>query len=96
MTKTTKTLLILAAVNLVAGLAFATDLLDVHDSAVFYVALPLGAIFLGLFLISRMLEKETARYDAEQRNILVALKSPAEQQASASPAAARPTLAKAH
>ena len=63
---------------------------------VFYVALPLGAIFLGLFLISRLLEKETALYDAEQRNVLVALKAPAEQQASASPTAARPTLAKAH
>ena len=96
MTKTTKTLLILAAVNLVAGLAFATNLVNVHNATVFYVALPLGAIFLGLFLISRLLEKETALYDAEQRNVLVALKAPAEQQASASPAEARPTLAKAH
>jgi hypothetical protein len=96
MTKTTKTLLILAAVNLVAGLAFAANLVNVHDAVWLYVTAPAGAICLGLFLISRMLEKETARYDTEQRNILIALNGPAEPQPSASPSGAHHTLAKAH
>jgi hypothetical protein len=96
MTKPTKTLLILATVNLVAGLAFAANLVNVHDAVWLYVTVPAGAICLGLFLISRMLEKETALYDAEQRNVLVALNGPAEQRAPASPSGAHPTLAKAH
>lgn len=31
------------------------------------VILPVGAIFLGVFLISLMLEKEVAKFDEEQR-----------------------------
>jgi hypothetical protein len=31
------------------------------------LALPLGAVFFGLFLIAKVLEKETALFDEEQR-----------------------------
>jgi hypothetical protein len=56
MTKTTKILLIVAIVAF--GLGF-TDIL-------WGVGKPLGAIFLGLFLISKILEKEAAKFDEEE------------------------------
>ena len=96
MTKTTKTLLVLTAVNLIAGLVFATNLVNVHEAVWLYVAMPAGAICLGLFLISKLLEKEIARYDAEQQNILNAATRPPERQASSAPSAGHHTLAKAH
>ena len=37
------------------------------DATGLYVALPTEAIFFGLFLISKLLEKETALDDREQR-----------------------------
>lgn len=66
MTKTTKNLLGISIACLIIGLAFATGILNAHDVVALYVFLPLGAVFLGLFLIFRMLEKETALYDQEQ------------------------------
>jgi hypothetical protein len=56
MTKTTKILLIVAIVAF--GLGF-TDIL-------WGVGKPVGAIFLGLFLISKILEKEAAKFDEEE------------------------------
>jgi hypothetical protein len=57
MTKTTKILLAVSLIS--AGLGF-TDILWGFGK-------PVGAIFFGLFLISKLLEKETALYDEEQR-----------------------------
>jgi hypothetical protein len=56
MTKTTKILLIVAIVAF--GLGF-TDIL-------WGVGKPIGAIFLGLFLISKILEKEAAKFDEDE------------------------------
>jgi hypothetical protein len=67
MNKTTKTLLILSMAGLVVGMAFVTGLLTVGNLVALYVVLPLGTVFFGLFLISLMLEKETALFDNDQR-----------------------------
>lgn len=42
-------------------------LLGVGTSLLGNIALPLGAVCFGLFLISKMLEHETALYDEEQQ-----------------------------
>jgi hypothetical protein len=65
MTKTTKNLLILSIVCLALGLVFVTGIINVQNVVALYVALPAGAIFFGLFLIFRMLEKEALLYDEE-------------------------------
>lgn len=65
MSKITKTLLGLSVFGLVTGMAFTTGLVNAGNADALYVALPMGAIFFGLFLISKLLEKEVAIYDAE-------------------------------
>ena len=65
MHKVTKTLLGLSIFGIVAGLFFVSGVLKI-DNAAFFVVLPAGAIFFGLFLISLVLEKETALYNQEQ------------------------------
>ncbi len=65
MNKITKAFLILAIVCLVVGMALNSGLVDTKGIDVLYTVLPLGAVFAGLFLISKLLEKESARYDAE-------------------------------
>lgn len=55
MTTLTKTLL---AVSLTAFALGCTG---------FFLGLPLGAVFFGLFMISKLLEKEAALFDQEQR-----------------------------
>ena len=77
MCKTTKILLTLAVAGLVSGLAFVTGLVKVEGAAWLYVALPAGAICFGLFLISKLLEKESALFDEEQRLLLAAARSAA-------------------
>ena len=62
-----KKLLVIAVVSLVIGLAFVTGIVNVQNTVAFYVALPLGAVLLGLALIFRTLEKEVALYDEEQQ-----------------------------
>jgi hypothetical protein len=57
MTKTTK---ILLAVSLISGAIGFTGILWGFGK-------PVGAIFFGLFLISKVLEKETGLYDDERR-----------------------------
>src|SRR5215831_13651256 len=96
MTKMTKTLLVLAAVNLVAGLIFAANLIDVHNASVLYITLPAGAIFFGLFLISRLLEKEIAFYDEEHQHIPAAARGLQAEQTSHSPSVTHQPLAKPH
>ena len=66
MGKMTKCLLALSISGLTLGLA----LNFFKGSPATFVVLPAGAIFFGLFLISLMLEKESAAYDAEQRKLL--------------------------
>jgi hypothetical protein len=65
MTKTTKSLLVPTVLGLGFGLVFSTGLINVENEAALYVALPTGAIFLGLFLISLMLEQEAVHFDQE-------------------------------
>ncbi len=69
MTKTSKSLLIVSIICLVTGTAFTTGLINVENAVIFYVTLPTGAILFGLFLISKMLEKEVAAYDRDHREI---------------------------
>jgi len=64
---TTKGLLWLSIASLLAGLALNVGLVNVRDLDALYVLFPVGAIFLGLFLIAWVLEKESAHYDEEQR-----------------------------
>jgi hypothetical protein len=94
MGKTTKILLTLSIAGLALGLAFASNLINAGGITAFYVLLPAGAIFFGLFLISLMLEKEVAQYDVEQRNQVAALNAqpaPAEQRPAGS-SDARPAV----
>lgn len=67
MTKLTKSLTLLGVLGVGAGVVINSGLVDVGNLPAFYVALPFGAIFLGLALISKLLEKESAVYDQEQR-----------------------------
>src|SRR5258706_14993517 len=72
--RTTKTLLILSLVGLVSGFAFVSGMVNVGEAVGLYAALPMGAIFFGLFLISKLLEKEVAVYDTELNVLLRAAK----------------------
>jgi hypothetical protein len=65
MGKMTKLLLVLALMGLGSGLIFASGLVQVKDLPGLYATLPVGAICFGLFLISLMLEKESALFDEE-------------------------------
>jgi hypothetical protein len=60
-----KLLLALTIVLLVAGLLISTGLINVGNETGWFVVLPAGAIFLGLFLIVRVFEKDTVQFDAE-------------------------------
>jgi hypothetical protein len=62
-----KKLLILSVVGIVVGLAFVTNIINVQNTVALYVVLPLGAVFLGLFLMFRSFEKEMAAYDADHQ-----------------------------
>ena len=61
-----KKLLIIAVVALVAGLVFVTGIVNAQNMVGLYVVFPLGAVFLGLFLVFKSFEKEVALYDEEQ------------------------------
>ena len=63
----TKFLLVLTVTGFVLGLLFVTDVIQVGDAVGWYMTLPAGAIFFGLFLITLMLEKEVAAFDQEQQ-----------------------------
>jgi hypothetical protein len=63
-----KKLFILSVVSIILGLAFVTNIINVQSIAALYVALPLGAIFLGMALMFRSFEKEMSLYDQEQQN----------------------------
>jgi hypothetical protein len=75
MARVTKVNLIVGAVCTVVGLLVTLDVLDGKAHPWLTVALPAGAICLGLFFIFYIFENETARYDAEQRARLPAEES---------------------
>ncbi len=67
----TKTLLILSITLLGVGLVLVSGLVNVRNVVAVYIALPTGAVLLGLFLVFKLLEKEMASYDEEQRTIIL-------------------------
>jgi hypothetical protein len=77
MSKTTTNLLSISIACFILGLAFVTGLVNAQSMVALYVALPLGAVFFGLFLISRMLEKEVSLYDDEHQAHPAVAKGPA-------------------
>ena len=81
--KATTILLALTLGSLGTGFLFVTGLVNVQGAVWLYVALPAGAICMGLFLISLMLEKETARFDQEQHALLAAAEREASTDSSA-------------
>jgi len=46
---------------------FAIGFSNARPTTFFYLGLPLGAVFFGLFLITQMLEKESALLDEQSR-----------------------------
>jgi Na+-driven multidrug efflux pump len=92
MSKTTKGLLVVTIVCLVVGGALNTGLVNAHNIDGLYAILPLGAVFAGLFLIVRVLEKESASYDVEQQSHAAGPQSSAAQR----PAASGRTAQQAH
>jgi hypothetical protein len=68
MTTLSKTLLAVSVAGFAAGSIIDFGGFSVNPS--FTVALPVGAVFFGLFLISFMLEKEMAKYNKEERGKL--------------------------
>ena len=67
MSRLTKILLALTIINFVPGVLFVSGVVGVGKFPGLYATFPVGATLYGLFLISRMLEKEVAAFDAEQR-----------------------------
>jgi hypothetical protein len=70
-----KVLLMAGLFCLGLGLLVSTDVIDSKAHLLLTVALPSGAILLGLFFISYIFEDETARFDAEQRARLSGVKA---------------------
>ena len=62
-----KVLMVAGLFCLGLGLLVSTDVIDSKAHLLLTVALPAGAILLGLFFISYIFEDEAARFDAEQR-----------------------------
>lgn len=96
MTRTTKVLLVISLVCLAAGVALNSGVVDVRGITALYVILPAGAIFFGLFLLSKMLEKEAALYDEDQRRHLDLAERPEEglSESSAKPCCQKVPLSK--
>lgn len=68
MSRLTKIMLVLLVVNSAASALFLTGAVNVSAAPGLYVVLPLAAIFYGAFLICLALDKEAAKFDAEQRD----------------------------
>jgi len=62
-----KVLLVTGLLCLGLGLLVSTDVIDSKAHLLLTVALPAGAILLGLFFLFYIFEDETARFDAEQQ-----------------------------
>jgi hypothetical protein len=65
MTRLTKFCVATALAGLVVGLLVSFGVFEVGSHVAWYVALPVGVIFIGLALICYALEKEVARFDEE-------------------------------
>ena len=66
MARVTKIYLVAGVLSLVLGLAVSVDLIDSKAYPMLTVALPAGAICLGLFFICYIFEKESVRFDEER------------------------------
>ena len=78
----TKILLVASLAGMGSGFIFVTGLVSVGKLVALYIALPLGAVLFGLFLIAKVLEGEVARYEGEQkRTQSVPVQSKAEEEA---------------
>jgi hypothetical protein len=60
-----KWVLVLAVVNLIVGIFVTMSHKDV--AFIWYLALPLGVIFTGLFLITLALQNEVVKFDEDER-----------------------------
>ena len=58
MNKTTKILLLISVTGFLVGAT---------TNVLWGIGMPIGAVFLGFFLISKVLEKEVTAFDQEQR-----------------------------
>jgi hypothetical protein len=99
MTKTAKVLLVLGILFLVVGGAFNLGWLGAGDLDALYAIFPVGAVFLGLFLIELVLEKERALHDQEHRPPDIAREGrsqPASPSSSTKPAASSPGASSKH
>jgi hypothetical protein len=83
MTTATKTFLAVSVIGFAAG--GAVDFSGPDVNPMLTAILPIGAIFLGVFLISLILEKEVALYDKEQelKLALVRERQPAQKKTNA-------------
>jgi hypothetical protein len=64
----TKVLLGVAVTTLILGFVLNAGWVGSLPWDALYAILPLGAVFFGLFLIAKMLEKETQAYDLEHKH----------------------------
>jgi hypothetical protein len=60
-----KLVLVLAVVNLIVGIFVTMSHKDV--AFIWYLAMPLGVIFTGLFLITLALQNEVVKFDEDER-----------------------------
>ncbi|MGH7952930.1 MAG: hypothetical protein ACREFE_13580 [Limisphaerales bacterium] len=67
-----KWVLVLAVVNLIVGIFVTMSHKDM--ASVWYLALPLGVIFTGLFLIALALQNEVVKFDEDERLKLASAK----------------------
>ncbi len=66
MARVTRIYLVAGVLCLVLGLAVSVDIIDSKAYPMLTVALPAGAICLGLFFICYIFENDAARFDEEQ------------------------------
>lgn|SRR5665213_1882800 len=90
MTTLCKTLLAISATGLAAGSII--DFGGFNVIPALTVALPLGAVFFGFFLISFMLENEMAKFDEEESMKLQLIQSSPVAPASKQKRATQPTI----
>ncbi len=68
----TKALIGMAVTMLILGFVLNAGWVGSLRWDALYAILPLGTVFFGLFLIAKMLEKESQAYDLEQKQRAVA------------------------
>jgi hypothetical protein len=67
MSRPTKIMLGLTIINLIASALFLPGIVNISGFPGLYIVFPLAAVFYGMFLICRMIQKDVAEFDAEQR-----------------------------